>query len=118
MSNSLEQIVICDELISYVKRYMTPIEVNDETLALDVIDQVGPNGDFMSHAHTLDHFKNDWYPKLFDRRNHDRWAADGSTTLRQRAKARVEKLLASHQPEALPADVLRKLDTIVQNAHQ
>jgi len=44
--NSVEQIVICDELISYVKRFMTGLAINEETLALDVIDAVGPHGDF------------------------------------------------------------------------
>ena len=116
MSNSVEQIVICDELINYVKRFMTPLEVNDETLALDVIDQVGPQGDFLGTEHTLSHYKQDWYPKLFDRRNHDHWVADGGKSLRQRAKERVDALLASHQPELLPRDVQRRLDEIVASA--
>ena len=56
MSNSVEQIVICDELIAYTKRFMQGLEINDETLALDVIDEVGPDGDFMSSEHTRAHF--------------------------------------------------------------
>ncbi len=116
LSNSLEQIVICDELINYVKRYMTPIQVDDETLALDVIDRLGPNGDFLGDDHTLAHYKEDWYPKLFDRRNRERWQADGGTTLRERARKRVETILASHNPEPLPAAVQQRLDEIVAAA--
>ena len=71
--NSIEQIVICDELINYVKRFMAPLEVNDETLALDIIDQIGPQGDFLSSEHTHQHYRDDWYPKLLDRRPYEAW---------------------------------------------
>jgi trimethylamine--corrinoid protein Co-methyltransferase len=116
MSNSIEQIVICDELINYIKRFMAPVEVNDETLALDVIDEIGPHGDYLGSPHTRKHYKEDWYPKLFDRRNRDRWAADGSKTLRQRARERVDEILASHKPEPLAPDIQRRLDEIVAQA--
>ena len=111
--NSLEQIVVCDELINYVKRFMQGLVVNEDTLALDLIDEVGPHGDFVSSSHTMQHFKEDWYPKLFDRKNYDRWLADGGKTLRQRARERVEQILASHQPEPLPAEVQAGIDAIV-----
>ncbi|MCX6028017.1 MAG: trimethylamine methyltransferase family protein [Chloroflexi bacterium] len=116
--HSLEQIVICDELINYVKRFMQGIEVNEETLALDLIDQLGPSGDYLGTEHTLAHYKEDWTPKLFTRLNYDRWAAAGGKTLRQRARERVDQLLAKHQPEPLPADVQAKIDAIASGAHQ
>jgi trimethylamine--corrinoid protein Co-methyltransferase len=116
MCNSIEQIVICDELIAYTKQFMKGLEIDETTLALDLIDEVGPDGDFMSTNHTLSHFRKDWYPKLFDRRNHDEWAAAGSKTLRQRARERALELLESHRPEPLPADVQRRLDEIVREA--
>ena len=116
MCNSVEQIVICDELIHYVKRFMAPLEVSDETLALDVIDQVGPFGDFLGTDHTRRHYKEDWYPKLFDRRNHADWAAAGGKSLRQRAQEKVLGILDRYQPEPLPADVQRRLDEIVAQA--
>jgi trimethylamine--corrinoid protein Co-methyltransferase len=108
--------VICDELINYVKRFMQGVVVNEETLALDLIDEVGPHGDFTGAPHTRQHFKEDWYPKLLDRRHYDRWMADGGKTLRQRARERVDQILATHQPEALPADVQARIDEIVQAA--
>ena len=117
MCNSIEQIVICDELIAYTKQFMKPLEINDDTLALDVIDKVGPHGDFMSSSHTLKNFKNDWYPKLFDRRNFSEWEAAGSKTLRQRAKERALDIMENHQPEPLPADVQKRIDEIVADAH-
>ncbi len=116
MCNSLEQIVICDELINYVKRFMQGVEVSQESLALDLIDQVGPHGDFLSSDHTMRHFREDWYPELLDRRNFEEWSAAGSQTLRQRARERLEEILQTHQPEPLPADVQTKIDAVVERA--
>lgn len=112
MCNSIEQVIICDELINYVKQFMRPLEITDETLALDLIDQIGPAGDYLSSEHTLKHYREDWYPKLFDRRNYDEWKRLGGKTLRQRAHEKALKLLATHKPEPLPAEVQAQLDAI------
>ncbi len=116
MCNSIEQIVICDELIAYTKQFMKPLEINDETLALDLIDEIGPDGDFMSSAHTLKYFRQDWYPKLFDRRNYEEWKAAGGKTLRQRAREKALDLLENHRPEPLPAGVQARINEIVEGA--
>jgi trimethylamine--corrinoid protein Co-methyltransferase len=112
MCNSIEQIVICDELIAYTKHFMRGLEINDETLALDLIHRTGPDGNYLSSDHTLTHYKEDWYPKLFDRRNYDDWKKRGEKTLRQRAKEKALKILETHKPEPLPADVQKQLDEI------
>jgi trimethylamine--corrinoid protein Co-methyltransferase len=114
--NSVEQIVICDELINYVKRFMTGLEISEETLALDIIDEVGPHGDFLGTKHTRKHFKKDWYPTLFDRTNYDNWIVGGGETLLQRARARVDEILESHVPEPLPLDVQKQIDAIANRA--
>lgn len=116
MTNSIEQIVICDELIAYTKQFMKGLEVNEETLALDLIDELGPHGDWMGTDHTRRHYREDWYPRLFDRRPYDDWVAAGGKTLRQRARERALKILETHHPEPLPADVQRKIDEIVESA--
>ena len=112
MCNSIEQVVICDELISYTKQFMRGLEINDETLALDLIHEIGPDGNYLSSEHTLEHYKEDWYPKLFDRRNYDDWKARGGKTLRQRAQEKALKILETHKPEPLPAEVQKQLDEI------
>jgi trimethylamine--corrinoid protein Co-methyltransferase len=116
MTNSIEQIVICDELIAYTKHFMRKLVINAETLALDLIDEIGPDGDYLSAEHTLQHFRQDWYPKLFDRRNYDDWKNAGGKTLRQRANEKALKILSSHKPEPLPDDVQARLDAIVEQA--
>jgi trimethylamine--corrinoid protein Co-methyltransferase len=112
MCNSIEQIVICDELISYTRHFMHGMEINDETLALDLIDEIGPDGNYLSCEHTLKNYAKDWYPKLFDRRNYDDWKARGEKTLRQRAKEKALKILATYKPEPLPAEIQKQLDEI------
>jgi trimethylamine--corrinoid protein Co-methyltransferase len=113
MCNSIEQIVICDELIAYTKHFMRPLEINDETLALDLIDEIGPEGNYLTCDHTRVHYKEDWYPKLFDRRNYEEWQRAGAKTLRQRAHEKALKILETHKPEPLPPDVQAQLDAIV-----
>ena len=114
MTNSIEQIVICDELIAYTKHFMKGLEVSDETLALDLIHQIGPDGDFLSSDHTLLHYRDDWYPKLFDRNNYDTWQRKGGKTLRQRAREKALKILETHKPEPLPSEVQQRVDAIVE----
>jgi trimethylamine--corrinoid protein Co-methyltransferase len=114
MCNSIEQIVICDELIGYTKNFMRPLEINDDTLALDLINEIGPDGDFLSSEHTRKHYREDWYPKLFDRSNFDDWNRAGAKSLRQRAREKALKILETHQPEPLPADIQAQIDAIVR----
>ena len=56
------------------------LEIDDETLALDLIDEIGPDGQFLETEHTRRHYRERWYPKLFERDNYDRWVAKGSKT--------------------------------------
>jgi len=65
---SLEMAVICSEIISMVSRIVTGIDVNDETLAMDVMREVGPKGSFLTHKHTVISMRKEVFiPKLFDR---------------------------------------------------
>jgi trimethylamine--corrinoid protein Co-methyltransferase len=92
------------------------VEVNDETLALDIIHKIGPDGDFISSKHTLKNYRKDWYPKLFERRNYDGWKNAGGKSMRQRAQEKALDILEHHKPEPLPLDVQEKLDQIVAQA--
>jgi len=113
MCNSIEQIVICDELIGYTRHFMRPLEINDDTLALDLINEIGPDGDYLSSEHTRQHYRADWYPKLFDRSNFEEWNRAGAKSLRQRAREKALKILETHRPEPLPANIQAQIDAIV-----
>lgn len=116
MTNSIEQIVICDEIIAYTRHFMKELQVDAETLALDVIDKIGPDGDFVSSPHTRKHFREDWYPQLFERRNYDGWRNAGGKTLRERAQEKALDILKSHTPEPLAPEIQAEIDGIVAQA--
>jgi trimethylamine--corrinoid protein Co-methyltransferase len=107
-----------DESIGFVRRIMGGVEITDETLALDVIDKVGPGGHFLMQEHTMRHCRENWYPTLFERGNRESWESSGRLTLGDRAKAQVIKILKDHEPAPLDEDVLAKLDTIIQHAEE
>jgi trimethylamine--corrinoid protein Co-methyltransferase len=116
MCNSLESVVMADELIAWVKRFMQGIEVGPETLALDVIHQAGPKSDFVKSPHTRAHFREDWYPRLIERQRWENWTAGGGQTFRERARARALQLLDTHQPEPLPENVAKAIQGVVDRA--
>ncbi|MFH2059077.1 MAG: trimethylamine methyltransferase family protein [Pseudomonadota bacterium] len=114
LSGSLSQLAICNEIISWLEAFMKETEINDDTLALDLIDEVGPDGQYLDNPHTMKHFKERWYPKLFDRSNYDGWQKKGGKSLGERASIQVEKILAEHKPEPLPSDIAKAVHAIVQ----
>lgn len=118
LTGSLAQLVICDEIVGWLDHLAADVEINDETLALDLIDQIGPDGHFIESDHTFEHFRERWYPSLFERDNYENWLAAGGKSLAERAAERVTSILADHQPEPLPEDVAMKIQTIVARAEQ
>jgi len=116
LTGSLVQVLICNEIIDWIKTSLAEVEINDQTLALDIIDEVGPDGDFLNTDHTLKHFRSRWYPTLIERGNHAQWLEYGGKDLGQRAAEQVDKLLNDHQPETLPQDIQKRLQEIIQIA--
>ncbi len=116
MTNSIEQVVICDEIIAYTRHFLQEVEVNDDTLALDLIHQVGPDGDFMGTKHTNKNYRKDFYSKLFERHNYDGWKKAGGKTMRERAQDKALQILETHKPEPLPDEIIKTLDQIVLEA--
>jgi len=97
--------VLVDEIISMVKVSMGGIEVTDETLALDLIDRVGPRGNYVSEKHTLKHFRRFWPPTLFERSVTKTSVKVCEELLREK----TVKLLKTHQPKPLPEETVREL---------
>lgn len=118
LTGSLAQLVICDEILNWISHFIRGVDVSDTALALDLIDEIGPDGNFLECDHTYEHFRERWYPKLFERDNFDGWQAKGGQTLAERAAARVEQILASHQPETLPEDTIEKIEAIIRRAEE
>ncbi len=101
---------------AWIRAAIGPVEISDETLALDVIDRLGPDGSFLEADHTIAHYRDRWYPTLIDRLSHSAWQARGATTLAERAAARVDRILAGHRTPPLTEDATRAIAGILDRA--
>lgn len=109
---SLEKLVIDHEIIAMTKRIQRGFKISDETLAIDLIHELGPGGDYMSAEHTLEHFRNELYipPDVIDKKNRNTWEAEGKRDIFQRAHEKVEHILANHEVPVLDEAIEAKLD--------
>jgi trimethylamine--corrinoid protein Co-methyltransferase len=105
---SLEQMVIDDDIVGMVMRVLRGIVSTDDMLAVEAIDRVGPGGHYLMDAHTLHFMRSElFHPELADRQIRASWEAAGKRDIRDRALARVEKLLREHEPPGVPQEVDR-----------
>jgi trimethylamine--corrinoid protein Co-methyltransferase len=114
MQSSLPLIAMANDTIGWIRAATAGVPVDEETLALDVIDELGPTGDYLSHEHTLRHYKEPFYSNLADKGTYSQWERRGGSTMEERAAQQVEEILASHEPEPLPPDVQRNIKKIVE----
>jgi trimethylamine--corrinoid protein Co-methyltransferase len=112
LTGSLELVVICDEIISWLKASMEGLEINEETLALDVIHEHALRGDFLGAEHTVRHVREGWQPNLIDRRNYEQWKASGGISMRERANVKIDEILGAEPTQILPPNVERRIKTI------
>jgi trimethylamine--corrinoid protein Co-methyltransferase len=112
---SLEMLVMNDEIIGMARRAMRGIEVTDATLMLDVIDRVGPGGEFISAKETAKHFRKEiWLPRLMDRQPWNQWTRNGSPSMLNSIQARIREILETHTPHPLPDGALEKINAILE----
>jgi trimethylamine--corrinoid protein Co-methyltransferase len=115
-TSSMEMLVLADEIIDMVGRFMRGIPVNRDTLALEAVGRVNPGSGFLADDHTLDHFREfQWAPKVFDRKRFDLWDNAGKKDAFQRANERARQILSRHEvpplhpeSEAVIADILEE----------
>jgi trimethylamine--corrinoid protein Co-methyltransferase len=116
---SFDMVVQGNEIISLCKHICRGMRVDKEHLAVDLIDRVGPSGNFLAEYHTLKHFKTEhWVPQLLDRDSRTAWEARGSKSLQQRIREKVIDVLENYQPAPLPADREQRLQEILDRAEQ
>jgi trimethylamine--corrinoid protein Co-methyltransferase len=112
-----EQAVITNEICSFINRILQGIEVNPDTLAVDVIREIGPGGEYLTHNHTMEYFKAEhWDAKLGCRLPRDLWEEKGAKDIRTQAREKYKQILATHQPKPLAPEVQKELQQIVEQA--
>jgi trimethylamine--corrinoid protein Co-methyltransferase len=114
---SREMVAICDELVHMIKRILAGIEINDDTLALDVIQEVGYGGSFLDHDHTVRYFRQElFFPRLFRRQTIQEWEQAGGKMIHEVAHERVEEILATAGPMPLLPGADAELERALKRA--
>ncbi|HMQ52275.1 MAG TPA: trimethylamine methyltransferase family protein [Anaerolineae bacterium] len=113
LTGSPEMMVLTNELISMTRRFTAGVRLDEAALAAEAIQEVGPGGDFLSHNHTLTHWRSLWVPQHFDRQRLDKWLALGGKDTGTRLREATVSLLAEHQVEALPASAEQELERLL-----
>jgi trimethylamine--corrinoid protein Co-methyltransferase len=117
-AGSLVWLYLDNEVMEYVKRIVRGFEVNADTLATEVVRQVGPGGNFLAEEHTVEHFRKElWLPGMaWTRESWDAWAGGGNLSMAERIKDEVKRILDSHKPEPLQPETAKQVDAIVETA--
>ncbi|MFC1610162.1 trimethylamine methyltransferase family protein [Myxococcota bacterium] len=114
LTYSLVQLVICTEIVSWIRGFVRDIRVDDDTLGLDVVAEVGADGQFLETEHTRTHCRDRWYPRVFERDTYDSWVGQGGRELADRAALRVEQILAETERVSLPGELSKRLREMVR----
>ena len=116
---SPEMLVLGNEAIGMAKRFCRGIEVDSGTLAVDVVEKVGPGGHFLQDDHTFRRFRQElWRPSLLARQEYSIWRADGAKDINQRIRERLEAIDQDHETALLPDDVTATLDRLKRKAEE
>ena len=116
LQSSYDTIVLGDELVGYARALLVEVGVDDDALALNEIDAVGPGGSHLGRGYTRRRHRETWQPRLFDRATHDRWAAAGATTLKDRVAARTQELRDEPRAFALEQTIRDRLQAVLAEA--
>ena len=114
LTTSPEMIVLTAENITMLRRFMQGVPLDAEALALEVIQQVGPGGDFLAEEHTAKHFREYWQPELFSRERIDDWVRAGKKRLGDRLRDKTIAIMEEHRPDPLAEHVQGEIDYILK----
>ena len=107
------QLILDCEFIRMIKHTILGVSVNDDTLAIDPIKEIGPGGDYLMHNHTFKYMKSQSTPELIDRKMRADWEKACSTDAYARALEKVRYILENHRPAPLSEEVLSTIRSIV-----
>lgn len=112
-------LVMCDEIISYVKRFLRGFDMSSEFMATDVIQKVGAGGSYLAEEHTRKHFRQEiWQPSLRNRDDPGVWKQKGCLTYGERVISKTINILENHRPDALPPEIDLKIQEIAKQAEK
>jgi trimethylamine--corrinoid protein Co-methyltransferase len=114
LTASFEKLILDAEMLQMMREFLTPIKIDEDSMGLDAIKEVGPGGHFFGTGHTLARFEHAFYePMLSDWRNFENWQDGGSKTGTERANGIWKELLRSYEAPALDPGIADGLDDYV-----
>jgi trimethylamine--corrinoid protein Co-methyltransferase len=114
LTGSPEMITLTHEIISMTRRFVAGVRLDDEALAVSVVHDVEPGGQFMTHEHTLAHWRELWLPQVFDRQRLEPWLERGAKDVKVRVRDLTLTIMDEHQVEPLPGSVEDEFEVILQ----
>ncbi len=114
------QCVMDDELIDMARFMERGVEVSKETMAVDVIENVGPGGHYLYEDHTMKWFRNHWNPTLMDRNSYEDWEGQGSKTLKDRVIEKTRDIIKNHEGpiQKVSAKANEEIENILQESEE
>jgi trimethylamine---corrinoid protein Co-methyltransferase len=114
---SLSYLVLIDELIAMAARIMRGIQVNAETIMLDLLETIGPGGTFIDDPRSAALCRKEaWVPSVFDRNPYAMWEEKGSRSTEQALEKKLQKILTNHHPARLPEGAAGKIEAVLAEA--
>jgi len=110
---SIEMVVLLDEVIESIKRLLNGVDTGSDKEIRELINKVGPGGQYVSEEHTLKNFRSVWFPTLFDRNNYSRWNEEGSLNLKQRLNKKTREIIFNLQKEEPVKETLSSIDKVM-----
>ncbi len=115
---SVESLVMNNEIIGMIKQIGKGICTEDEYLALDLIDKIGPGGEYLTSDHTLQHYKEWFQPKIQDRSDYETWVREGSKIMLDRINEETDRLIKDYEPEPIEEKLHKELKAIIEEAEK
>jgi len=116
MTFSLEQFLIDHDIINMIKSYTNGVPVNEETLSVKAIQEVGAGKSFLGHKTTLKNIDLPSNPEFFDRMMYGDWAKNGSRNIVDVTHEGVNKLKKNYKPTPIEKDLLKEMGAVVKRA--
>jgi trimethylamine--corrinoid protein Co-methyltransferase len=115
---SFEQLIIDHEMFTMMADMLKGFPVDEDSMPMDVIMEVGHEGHYMGKKHTLDHFRQMWQPMVTDGQPYKTWKAAGSKSAVEHAREKAKEILKTHEPGPLAEDLKKELVALVAEAEK
>lgn len=112
---SLDSILMCNEIIDMIKQIGKGISTDEEYLAFELIESVGPGGEYLTQDHTFQYWREWFLPRLIDRSGYESWVAAGEKTMRDKAGEKRREILAEYEPEKMDPKLVENLRDLVES---